>query len=241
MTRAFLFDVDGTLTDPRQPMEDDFASFFEEFCTREAVYLVSGSDLKKIQEQVPENILKLCKGVFSSSGNQLNVRDELIYSNVFQPKDGFVSFLFDFMDKSNYPDRTGRHLELRPGMINFSIVGRNATNQQRKKYYNWDKKNQERKKLAVLSMTKFPDLDVKIGGEISVDIYPNGNDKRQAVSFLRNENPDVSIYFFGDRTDKDGNDYSVVVSLIDGDKSHTVKGFKETYKILNSYWENNNE
>ena len=90
-------------------------------------------------------------------------------------------------------------------------------------------------------MTKFPDLDVKIGGEISVDIYPNGNDKRQAVSFLRNENPDVSIYFFGDRTDKDGNDYSVVVSLIDGDKSHTVKGFKETYKILNSYWENNNE
>ncbi len=61
MKRAFLFDVDGTLTDPRQSMEDDFESFFEQFCTREAVYLVSGSDLKKIQEQIPENILKLCE------------------------------------------------------------------------------------------------------------------------------------------------------------------------------------
>ena len=32
MDRMYLFDVDGTLTEPRQRIDPDFAQFFERFC-----------------------------------------------------------------------------------------------------------------------------------------------------------------------------------------------------------------
>ena len=76
MTTCFLFDVDGTLTEARQPMEEGFASFFESWATNKNVYLVSGSDLPKIQEQIPSKILNKCKGVFSCMGNEFWQEDQ---------------------------------------------------------------------------------------------------------------------------------------------------------------------
>ena len=67
---CFLFDVDGTLTDARQPMESEFVDFFESWMNGKNVYLVSGSDLPKIKEQVPNNILEKCQGIFTCMGNR---------------------------------------------------------------------------------------------------------------------------------------------------------------------------
>ena len=67
---CFIFDVDGTLTDARQPMDAEFETFFKSWMQDKNVYLVSGSDLEKIEEQVPENILLKCKGIFSCMGNE---------------------------------------------------------------------------------------------------------------------------------------------------------------------------
>ena len=40
----FIFDVDGTLTPSRREMDKEFVQFFFEFCTKNDVYLVTGSD-----------------------------------------------------------------------------------------------------------------------------------------------------------------------------------------------------
>jgi len=235
MKRIFLFDVDGTLTKPREPMHPDFEPHFREFVRDNAVYLASGSDLLKIQEQVPQDILDACRGIFSSSGNQLDIRGDLVYKNSFDPSEELKKFLESHIEKSDYKVKTGKHIEHRPGMINFSVVGRNADSKQRKEYYKWDHKEQERKKIAVLLMSKFPELDVKIGGEISIDIYPRGLDKSQAVRYIKSNHDDAKIRFFGDRTDKDGNDYSVVMSLEEGDGYHSVKNCLETKDLLLCY------
>ena len=52
--RLLLFDVDGTLTRPRQVIESDTWSFLQAARARDgvAVGLVGGSDLKKIVEQM---------------------------------------------------------------------------------------------------------------------------------------------------------------------------------------------
>ena len=57
MSNVFLFDVDGTLTLPRQRMTNDFADIFRTLVRSQPVYLVSGSDLEKLKEQVPADIL----------------------------------------------------------------------------------------------------------------------------------------------------------------------------------------
>ena len=235
MERIFLFDVDGTLTNPRELMHPDFEKPFRELVANNVVYLASGSDLGKIQEQVPADILERCAGVFSSSANQLNIGSQLVYKNELTIPEELSNFLNSSIEKSKYETKTGNHIEHRPGMINFSIVGRNANNEQRKEYYTWDARELERKKIAILLMATFPNLDVKIGGEISIDIYPEGHDKRQSVKFIKETHPDAVIRFFGDKTGEDGNDYSVVISLGDKDKVHSVRKYQETKKLILSY------
>ena len=235
MENIYLFDVDGTLTEPRQPMVKDFANLFRILVRSNIVYLVSGSDLDKLKEQVPPDILLDCAGVFSSSGNQLDIDGELIYQNELEVDEELTLFLNECLKETEFHTKTGHHIEHRPGMINFSIVGRNATQEQRKGYYNWDRINQERKKIAVLLMAKFPGMDVKIGGEISIDIYPRGYDKRQSVNYLVEKHPAGKICFFGDKTDKNGNDYSVVISLTEKDDVHTVINYLHTEQIIRDY------
>jgi phosphomannomutase len=216
--RIFLFDVDGTLTPPRTPMTPEFASLFRGFVKTNYVYLVSGSDIAKIREQIPEDILRECKGIFGSSANEFWIDDKKQYENVFVPSQEIVTELERLLLESNYKGRTSNHIEYRPGMINFSILGRSANKEQRHDYASWDK-----------------GIDVKVGGEISIDIYPWGLDKSQAVEFIRETHPTDTIAFFGDRTDEDGNDYSVVKVMDENDIVHAVENYEDTYNILREY------
>jgi phosphomannomutase len=233
--QLFLFDVDGTITPPRKKMTPEFKKVFKRLVKGYPVYLVSGSDIQKIREQVPNSILRHCSGIFASSANEYWIDDKVQYENVYIPCEKIVKQLEDFLNTSKYEVRTSNHIEHRPGMLNFSVVGRNADDDQRTKYADWDKKSGERTKMAVSLMVNHPEIDVKIGGEISIDIYPRGLDKSQAVTWLRAEFPSDHIVFFGDRTDEEGNDYSVVTSLGPHDVVHPVESHENTYDILKSY------
>ncbi|MDR2252151.1 MAG: hypothetical protein LBD98_04985 [Endomicrobium sp.] len=48
----YVFDMDGTLTPSRQPMQKEFAKWFKKFIARNDVYLVTGSDIGKIKSQI---------------------------------------------------------------------------------------------------------------------------------------------------------------------------------------------
>mgnify|MGYP003638321557 FL=1 len=231
----FLFDVDGTLTPPRQPMTDEMAVDLRKVVATSKVFLASGSDLKKIKEQIPEDIFGKCEGVFSCSANQFHIGGELQYENQFIPDEQLVEQLEKLIEDSPYAIRTGHHIEYRPGMINFSIVGRNATIEERKAYYKWDGKTQERKRMAVLLMTFLPGIDIKIGGQISIDIYPSGHDKSQAVDYLQKTYPEEPIFFFGDRTDRHGNDYSAAQALAEKDRVFAVRNCLQTQELLKFY------
>jgi hypothetical protein len=50
-------------------MTEDMVEFFLDFCKNNVVYLLTGSDWKKVQEQVPPEILACVKGTFTCSGN----------------------------------------------------------------------------------------------------------------------------------------------------------------------------
>ena len=52
MDKVFIFDVDGTLTPSRRKMTKDFEKFFSKWAEENTFYLVSGSDLEKMKEQV---------------------------------------------------------------------------------------------------------------------------------------------------------------------------------------------
>lgn len=213
----YMFDIDGTLTDPRQKMTEGFADKFYKWISNKKVFLVTGSDLSKVQEQVPTEILSKCSGIFTCMGNQLHINDKLIYSNRIEIPEDLIVWLQQQVDFSDCPEKTSNHLERRPGMLNFSVVGRNATQQQRLEYYDWDKKYGERKRICNYINHKYPELEVCVGGQISIDIQARGKNKSQAYEWVK-ENYDEPVYFFGDHCEEGGNDHAIAKEI---DKPHS--------------------
>ena len=230
----FIFDVDGTLTPSRQEIDTDFGVFFTDFCSSKDVYLVTGSDKEKTIEQLGQEIFNLSKRVYNCSGSDVWEGETHIRSNEWTIPDLPRQFLTQCLNESLFVLRTGKHIEERPGMINFSVVGRNATLGERKLYAEFDKEQNERNTIAESFNIMFPDLQAKVGGETGIDIFPVGADKSQ---ILIDFDPNDTLVFFGDRMDPDGNDYPLKKELIDKDLGicYNVKDWKETWKILKQY------
>jgi phosphomannomutase len=245
MDRIFIFDVDGTLTPSRLPMTKEFQKFFKQWIKKNKFYLVTGSDLPKLQEQMCMYDIE-AEGIFTCCGNQFWLPNpsvpiqsaDLIYDNKFKVPRKLNKLLGTILSNSIYPHRYGNHIEDRGSMVNFSIVGRDCTQEQREEYYKWDKEKGERKIIAQAIKEKFPDLDAVIGGQISIDIYPKGNDKSQVLNVIEQERlvPPNEYIFIGDGIENGGNDYPLA-ELMDNteicDWYHT-KGWEHTKEILES-------
>ena len=190
MSRVYIFDVDGTLTPSRRPMTEDFLEFFNGWSKSNPFYLVTGSDLKKTKEQVPDFILERAESVFTCCGNEMWVDGKQTYRNEFIPPQNLLTYLGDRVRMSKTPIMSTNHREDRGTLLNFSIVGRDCTLEERQKYSEWDDKVGERKEIAEEVKRGWSDLDAVIGGQISIDIYPKGNDKSQVLKYVEKEFPD---------------------------------------------------
>jgi phosphomannomutase len=245
MSKVFIFDVDGTLTPSRQPMTKEFQEFFSEWVKKNKFYLVTGSDLPKLQEQMCMYDIE-AEAIFTCCGNEMwkpdphivNISAYQIYENKFELTNKLKSMLDVILMASPYPDRYGNHIEDRGSMLNFSVVGRDCNQLQREIFYGWDNKHNERKKISNVIKEKFPELDAVLGGQISIDIYPKGNDKSQVLEHIKDRNvvstKTDEFIFIGDRTEKGGNDYPLAKLMKETDNCsyYHTEGWKQTKKIL---------
>jgi len=227
----FIFDVDGTLTPSRGIIDYNFKAFFNTFCLMNDVYLVTGSDKAKTVEQISEPTYNLCKRVYQCSGSDVWEGSKNIKSDAWKPTMPVKAWLEDKLEESSFPLRTGLHIEERQGMVNFSIVGRNASLYERKQYVDYDAKHNERNYIAELFNREFPNLQATVGGETGIDIAPCGADKSQ---ILRDFNESDSIHFYGDAMFYGGNDEPLARALEKYQLgfSHQVKDWKDTWNIL---------
>ena len=228
----FIFDVDGTLTPSRQEIDMDFAVFFTEFCAENDVYLVTGSDREKTMEQVGEEIYSLADRVYNCSGSDVWEGNVNVYTSDWQIPEEAELWLKAECRLSDFPLRTGLHIENRPGMVNFSVVGRNATIGERKMYVEYDTKTKERIRIAKEFQKFFPAIQAVVGGETGIDIFPYGKDKAQIINDF-NELEDT-LHFFGDRMDPAGNDYPLKKVILDNNlgRCYSVDDWKHTWKLL---------
>lgn len=219
-TKIYLFDIDGTLTLPRQKISDSFEEFFFNWMRGKTVFFVTGSDLKKVKEQLSQRIILNSVGIFCCMGNELYLSGERIYSNKLEMPDELVDYLKHKLETSKYPNKRGNNLEFRPGMLNFSIAGRESSIIEREEYNNWDLKTNERKEIVNYIQQNFKEkIEARIGGQISIDIQNVGNNKSLASKWLRREyakdGKEIELLFFGDSTSPSGNDYDIVKDIVD--------------------------
>lgn len=227
---ALLFDMDGTLTDARQPITQDVIDVLKAVPPSIRKYLVTGSDMSKIDSQIPNDLLlSLFERVYACNGTRVwncnldlddehgSYEPELIHSTTLTDYyseadiNHIINVLLETAYKTHTKIKTGTFVEWRDSQINFSVIGRNCSSSQREDYIKWDKKSGERARIINQLRDEFKGwgLSFRLGGQISIDITREGWDKSYAFEKM-NESPDQCV-FFGDKICKDGNDLDIAM------------------------------
>jgi phosphomannomutase len=211
-----LFDVDGTLTEPREAASSEMTSFLAKLKGTVTVGIVGGSDLVKQQEQMGHNIVNEVDYSFSENGlvafkdgkeiGRQAIHKFLGEANVKRVVNWTLRYIADL----DLPIKRGTFIEFRAGMLNISPIGRNCSKEERNEYEKFDLANNVRKTMIDLMRTEFADLNLtySIGGQISFDLFPQGWDKTYCLNHI----PEIEfdeIHFFGDKTFEGGNDYEI--------------------------------
>lgn len=225
----YVFDVDGTLTPSRGIIDPEFKIWFKRFIELYPVSLVTGSDREKTVEQLGEDIVDTVEYCFNCAGNAVYKKGELIYKSDWEMPDDAWQYLENYLYQTKYDRKYGKHFEQRIGLLNFSVVGRNAVGDQRTEYYKWDQTHNERNSLVKIINERWPELQAAAGGETGIDIFKRGCDKAQVLDRLEGD-----VSFFGDRTDPDGNDYSLAKRILDENRgwSYNILNWTHTWTCL---------
>jgi phosphomannomutase len=231
-----IFDVDGTLTPAREQIDKYFKMELELLAKSENIYLATGSDYAKTVEQLGQDFLENHVAYsFNCSGNSIWRQGKEVYRNDWTLYPEIEAWLNKKLQESKFPIRTGNHIEARPGMVNFTILGRNATIAQRAAYMQFDFDNHERTALAEEFNEIFSgpyEVTAQVAGATGFDIYPKGKDKSQILNWFKN----IPVVFFGDDMQPGGNDYSLAQAIknrkLEGDAVYPVEApFDTRFKL----------
>ncbi|MEK9700229.1 MAG: HAD-IIB family hydrolase [Candidatus Poseidoniales archaeon] len=226
----YIFDVDGTLTPSRGEMDSEFKDWFNKFQDNNITFLVTGSDKFKTVEQIGKQTYNKFIRCYNCQGNEVwegDVNKKKV--NIVLPPQ-MIEVLETVLSNSVFPLRTGQHIESRSGLVNFSVLGRNANQDERQGYIIFDKRIGERAALARYLNKHFPEYHASVAGETGIDIIVKGQDKSQILSDFK---PDDKITFFGDKTKEGGNDYEIAQAVKKhGGHVYNVADWKNTYAIL---------
>ncbi|VDP85229.1 unnamed protein product [Echinostoma caproni] len=233
-----LFDVDGTLTKPRNVIEPGFLQQLLALQSRVPIAVVSGSDFAKVAWQLGgEPVMEKIGYVFSENGLVVHRFGKLIQSTSIVDYLGeeliqkFINYALGYLSKLELPRKRGTFVEFRKGLINICPVGRSCTQAERDEFAEYDEIHRVRERFVEDMRKNFghTELQFAIGGQISIDVFPKGWDKRYCLQFLTDF---PTIHFFGDKTAQGGNDYEVFSDP--RTIGHTVQSPKDTSHQLNT-------
>jgi phosphomannomutase len=210
-----LFDIDGTLTLPRQTIKQPMIDALNKAAKYFDIAIVGGSDRVKQIEQLQESV-KLFDFAFSENGTYSFDKSGAVFhrtsiANHFGESKlkEIINFCLRYIADLDIPIKRGTFIEYRNGLINISPIGRNCTQAERDSFHQYDLQEKILPKFAEAIREKFTKdgVYISIGGQISMDLFPSGWDKTYCLQFVTDKYED--IHFFGDKTYQGGNDFEI--------------------------------
>jgi phosphomannomutase len=251
-TSVVLFDMDGTLTEPRSSLDKDLVPLLEDLSDIAEIGIVTGSDFEYLKQQVgflmerskvryklhllPCNGTKYYSPPRTASDNHTLRSQENMLEHLGQEK--FKSLMGAILEVQEHISKlriplTGHFVDYRGSMINWCPIGRNANKLQRQEFVFMDNERTPTLREKYLTRLKLKieyisrDIICKMGGDTSFDIYPKGWDKTYALKHFRNYK---AVFFVGDRCKPTGNDYEIYQKL--GTKSYETHSTVQTQEII---------
>lgn len=225
MKRLIAFDLDGTLAESKQPIDEITAELLGALLDIASVAVISGGDWPQFETQIVSrlpssaNLRRLF--ILPTTGTKLFRFDggwRAVYSDVFSTEErARIEAAIDrAIDESHLHETQiwGERVEDRGSQITFSGLGQLAP---LKAKTLWDPDFAKRKQLQAALRGKLPDLSVNIGGSTSIDITRQGIDKAYGMRKLATHSGTsfAEMLFFGDAVYPGGNDNPVREAGID--------------------------
>jgi phosphomannomutase len=192
--KTYIFDVDGVLALPDHPIESQFMRWFEHWMLKKEVYICTNNTYQNIRPRLGRKIIDNCQAVFTSGGNSIWRENKEHVVSTWRPCYKLISFLESLIKLSDFKTRSGPNIEYRTGMISLSLVGKTATEDEIKRYQQWDKISREKKAFIEAIKKNFSNLSVCLGSDTSIDISETCNDKAQIYQFFKLKTNVTSVF-----------------------------------------------
>jgi len=239
-----LFDVDGTLTEPRKVVSPETVAYLKQLREKISIGVVGGSDLVKQKEQLGDspNMFDFCfseNGLLAYKAGEEIGKTSLVEHLGEEKLKKLVNWVLKYFSELDIPVKRGTFIEFRQGMLNLSPIGRNCSREERNEFEKFDLANNIRKDMVTKMKEEFADykMTYSIGGQISFDVFPQGWDKTFCLRYLPEGDYD-EIHFFGDKTFEGGNDYEIYShprtkghSIDDANPLTTLKKLEELFGV----------
>lgn len=239
MKELIVFDLDGTLTESKSPIDAEMARLLDSLLDIVSVAVISGGAWKQFETQV---LARLCRkgslgrlSLLPTCGTKFyayNSGWKLLYSQDFAAaeKAKIIASLKQATASAEFAVEKawGEVIEDRGSQITFSALGQQAPVEEKKK---WDPQFMKRKKIKAALDALIPEFTVRLGGATSVDVTKHGIDKAYGVRKLR----DVlhiaidRMIFIGDAIFPGGNDYPAKEA---GAQAIEVRDPHETKRVI---------
>jgi HAD superfamily hydrolase (TIGR01484 family) len=242
--KAILFDLDDTLTESKQKVNDEMAQIFSKLLENNKAAIVSGA---KFEQQLNQFINFLPKdskyeNLFSFPQNAAECRtfdgNLWVEQYSFLLSDEEVIEITGALNKVLEETKILEHevfygecIENRGAQITFSALGQDAPVSAKK---TWDPNQEKRKDIQKRLMEIIPQYEIVIGGMTSVDITKKGINKTNAVTWISEKFslPVSEMLYVGDSLFPGGNDAIVIQT---GIPTIETKNPEQTIEIIKSF------
>lgn len=221
MKQLIAFDLDGTLAESKQPLQEPMGEALADLLGVAHVAVISGGDWPQFQKQVASRLparADLSKlWLMPTTGTKLYVhRDgewQTVYAELFDDatKAKILKAFDESLEATGFvPEKTwGERIEDRGSQITFSGLGQAAPLKEKE---GWDRDRKKRTALQATLRAVLPGLSINLGGTTSIDVTRAGVDKGYGLKRLSAESgvPLDGMLFIGDAIFPGGNDYPAV-------------------------------
>lgn len=217
MKKLVAFDLDGTLAESKQAIDEEMAKLLSKLLEVVHVAIISGGDWPQFEKQVLAHLPKKQTlknlSILPTCGTkyyQYKSGWKKLYSEDFtnDEKKKIIDNLNKAVDAAGFKIKKtwGEQIEDRGSQITFSALGQQAPIDAKKK---WDPDFAKRKKVKIKLDKSLPEFSVELGGATSIDITKPGIDKAYGMKKLHQTlHINFSeMIFIGDALFEGGNDH----------------------------------
>ena len=240
MKKLVAFDLDGTLAEPKQPIDAEMGGLIAGLSRLVEIAIISGGDWPQFEAQVvgrlPEHMPWGRLHLLPTSGAK-RYRFEggkwtIVYENLLPEaaRKHIVDVLARAARDTGLLEASpwGEIIEDRGSQITYSGLGQHAPLEAKRR---WDPEFLKRRRLQAAVLPLLPGYAVSIGGSTSIDVTGTGIDKGSELLKLATVLglKVGAVMFVGDALYPGGNDFSVHVAGVD---TLQVRDVAETRSII---------